>query len=145
MLCRVAPYVNLSTLSPESVIVHCVSIASDACDAVRSWVLLPMWANSLSVHIEENVTDDQAPVSLALTTMQAYCRAAPMQHHGTLTWLVLSTYRSISPVKSNISATYIQQGYRVHCRNKPCLLRMDHGYIWVSAQVAFLEVKVWGK
>jgi len=30
----------------ESAIVRCVSIVSDACDAVRSRVLLPMWAKA---------------------------------------------------------------------------------------------------
>jgi len=42
----------------ESAIVHCVLIASDACDTVRSQVLLPMWTKSLSVRIEVNVIDD---------------------------------------------------------------------------------------
>jgi len=46
----------------ESAMVCSVSIASDACDTVRSRVLLPMWANSLSVCIEVNVVDDRADI-----------------------------------------------------------------------------------
>jgi hypothetical protein len=53
----------------ESAMVRCVLIASDACDAVRSRVLLPMWANSLSVCIEVNVIDDRADISLELSNM----------------------------------------------------------------------------
>ena len=60
----------------ESVIVRCVSIPSDACDTVRSRVLLPMWANSLSVHIEVNVTDARADISLELTNTRVSRRAA---------------------------------------------------------------------
>ena len=67
----------------ESAIVCCVSIASDAGDAVRSRLLLPMWANSLFVRIEVNVIDDRADISLELTTTRASCRAALMQQSRT--------------------------------------------------------------
>jgi len=43
--------------SSEFAIVRCVPIASDACDAIRCRVLLPMWANSLSVRIEVYILD----------------------------------------------------------------------------------------
>jgi len=42
----------------KSTTVRCVSIPSDACDALRSRGLLPMLANSLSIRIEVNVIDD---------------------------------------------------------------------------------------
>jgi len=67
----------------ESAMVRCVSIASDACDAVRSQVLLPMWANCLSVHIEVNVVDDRADTSLELTNTRVSRRAALMPQSRT--------------------------------------------------------------
>ena len=59
------------------------SIASDAGDAVRSRVLLPMWANSLSVRIEVNVIDDRADISLELTNTRVSRRAALMPQSRT--------------------------------------------------------------
>lgn len=50
-------------------IVHSVSIASDACDAITSGVLLLLWANSLTVGIEVNLIDARATLSLELTTI----------------------------------------------------------------------------
>jgi hypothetical protein len=63
-------------------IVRCVSMASDASDSVRSRMLLPMGANSLSVPIEVNVIDDQADISLELTNTRVSRRAAlvPQSH-----------------------------------------------------------------
>jgi len=55
----------------------CVWIASNACDAVSMRVLLPMWGNSLSEHMEVNVIDNRADISLELTTTRTSCRAAP--------------------------------------------------------------------
>ena len=69
----------------ESAIVRCVSIASDACDAVRSRVLLTMWGTSLSVRIEVNVIHDRADISLERTTTRAFSRAALMQESRTIT------------------------------------------------------------
>jgi len=63
--------------SSKSAIVHCISIASDACDALRSLLLLPMWPNSLCVRMEVNVIDDWADISLELTTTWAFRRAVP--------------------------------------------------------------------
>jgi len=57
----------------EYAIVSCGSITSDARDAVRSRLLLPMWANSVSVRIEVNVIDDRARFSLDLTNMRVSC------------------------------------------------------------------------
>jgi len=51
-----------------SAIVRCISIPSNGCDAVRSRVLLPMWANSVFVHIEVNVDDDRPHTTLELST-----------------------------------------------------------------------------
>jgi len=59
----------------ESVIACCVSITSDACHSVRSRVVLPMWANSLSVRIEVDVIDDRTEISLELANMQVSSRA----------------------------------------------------------------------
>jgi len=67
----------------ESAIVHCVLIAYDSCDAVRSQVLLRMWANSLSVHLEVNLIDDGTDISLELTNMRVFCRAAQMPQSRT--------------------------------------------------------------
>jgi len=64
---------------------HCVSIASDACDAIRSRVLLPMWANSLFVRIEVNVINDRPDISPELTSTRATRRSALMQQSCTLT------------------------------------------------------------
>ena len=67
----------------QSAIVHCVSIAPDAGDAVRSRVMLPMWANSLFVRIDVNVIDNRTDISLELTTTRASRRAALMQQSRT--------------------------------------------------------------
>ena len=67
----------------ESAIVRCILIASDACDAVRSRVLLPMWANSLSVRIEVNVIDARADISLELTVTPVTRRAELMPQSRT--------------------------------------------------------------
>jgi len=68
----------------ESAIVRCVSIASDDCDTVRSRALLPMWAKSLSIHIEVKVIDDRADISLELTNTRVSHRAALMPQSHTL-------------------------------------------------------------
>ena len=67
----------------ESAMVRCVSIASDACDAVRSQVSLPMWANCLSVSIEVNDSDHRPDISLELTTTRASRRATLTQQSPT--------------------------------------------------------------
>jgi len=51
-----------------------------------------MWTNSLYVCIEVDVIDDWADISLELNTMQAFRRAATMQHSRTLSWPEPSTY-----------------------------------------------------
>jgi len=71
---------KMNQVNPPSCV---VSIASDACDAVRSRVLLPMWANSLSVCIEVNVIDDRADISLELTNTRVSRRAALMPQSRT--------------------------------------------------------------
>jgi len=67
----------------ESANVRCVSIASDASDAVRSRVLLPIWANSVSIRIQVNVIDDRADISLELTDTRVSRRGALMPHSRT--------------------------------------------------------------
>jgi hypothetical protein len=67
----------------ECAIVRCVWIASEAFDAVRSRVLLPMWANSLSVRIEVNVIDNPADFSLELPNTGVSRRAALMPQSRT--------------------------------------------------------------
>ena len=67
----------------ESTIMRCVLIASVGCDAVRRGVLLPMWANSLSVRIEVNVIHDQTDISLELTNTRVSRRAPPMPQSHT--------------------------------------------------------------
>ena len=69
--------------SSESTIMRCVSIASDACDAVRSRVLLPIWVNCFSVRIEVNVIDDLADISLELTNTRISHRAVLMPQSST--------------------------------------------------------------
>jgi hypothetical protein len=72
------PAVHWFKVKPsESDILCCVSIASHAGDVIRSWMLLPMWANCHTVHIEVNVIDDWAHFLLKLTTIHIPHRAAP--------------------------------------------------------------------
>jgi len=72
----VPPAVHLfDGITSKSAIVCCVFITSDSSGAVRSRVLLPMWANNFSVCIEENVIDNPGEISLELTTMWATHRA----------------------------------------------------------------------
>jgi len=79
-----APAVHWVKAKPsESAIVRCVLIASDGSDAVRSPVLLPIWANSFSVRIGVNVIDDRADISLELTNTRVSRRAALMPHSCT--------------------------------------------------------------
>jgi len=92
-----SPAVHRLQDTPSTVaIVRCVVVASDAFEAVRIRVLLPMWANSLSVCMEVNIIDDQATVSLELTTTRAYHRAAPLQGHSRPPTTAVRIWRQVS-------------------------------------------------
>jgi hypothetical protein len=64
-----------------SAILQGASIASDACEAIKRQVLLPIWAMSHSVHVGVNVTDDRSDITLELSNMQVTRRARLMPQY----------------------------------------------------------------
>jgi hypothetical protein len=57
--------------------VSCISITANACDAIRSQVIVQLSPNTFSVHTEVNVTYAGANVWLKLTAMQASHPGSP--------------------------------------------------------------------
>jgi len=76
----------------ESATVHCVFVHCDACHAIRSWLLLPMWANCLSGLMDIIVVDNKVGFSLELPATGAFHWTTILQRSSTSLGPALTSY-----------------------------------------------------